>query len=122
MLDETAKNHSQATPIIEVNVSGKLEKADYEALIPVFEKEIEEHGKLRLLVLLDDFEGWSASALWEDIQFDVKHFRDFEKLAIVGDSKWHEGMSVFCRPFTTAEIRYFDIADAGAAHQWIRAD
>jgi len=28
-------------------------------------------------------------------------------------------MSVFCRPFTTAQIRYFDLADADEALAWL---
>jgi hypothetical protein len=28
-------------------------------------------------------------------------------------------MAAFCRPFTTAAIRYFDRADADHAHRWV---
>jgi hypothetical protein len=28
-------------------------------------------------------------------------------------------MATFCRPFTTAKIRYFDQSQAAAARQWI---
>jgi hypothetical protein len=28
-------------------------------------------------------------------------------------------MSVFCRPFTTAQVRYFDRAAADEARQWL---
>jgi hypothetical protein len=30
-------------------------------------------------------------------------------------------MSVFCKPFTTAEVRYFDLAQAEEASEWIEA-
>ena len=33
--------------------------------------------------------GWDAGALWEDIKFDIKHFADIERLAMVGEKKWH---------------------------------
>src|SRR6056297_1321155 len=101
--------------IIEVHIEGKLNKEAYEMFVPLTEKRIEEFGKIRLLVILHDFHGWDMSALWEDLKFDVKHFSDIERLAIVGDSKWEQGMSVFCRPFTTAKMKYFDIADVEAA-------
>jgi hypothetical protein len=32
------------------------------------------------------------------------------------------GMAVFCRPFTTAKIRYFDRSQADEAETWIEAD
>ena len=67
------------------------------------------------------FHGWEAGALWEDIKFDMKHYRDIERLALVGESKWEKGMSVFCKPFTTAKIRYFDSKDIDEACEWIKA-
>jgi hypothetical protein len=33
--------------------------------------------------------------------------------------KWEKGMSVFCKPFTTAKIRYFDKAQAADARTWL---
>jgi hypothetical protein len=68
---------------------------------------------------MSDFRGWDAGALWEDIKFDVKHFSDIERIAFVGDKKWQKGMSAFCRPFTTAKIKYFDKDDAEQAWTWI---
>ena len=105
--------------VVEVSVSGKLAKEDYEHFVPLMEEAIRQHGKVRLLVIMHDFHGWSAGALWQDIKFDVKHFNHIERLALVGESKWEHGMSVFCKPFTTATIRYFDQADVEAARDWI---
>jgi hypothetical protein len=51
----------------------------------------------------------------------LKHFSDIDKLAIVGDRRWQKGMSMFCRPFTTATIRYFDHAAIEAARDWVTA-
>jgi hypothetical protein len=31
-------------------------------------------------------------------------------------------MAVFCKPFTTAVIRYFDRSDARLADEWIRVE
>lgn len=108
--------------VIEVSVAGKLSKEAYEEFVPMTEERIKEFGKVRLLVVMHDFHGWDAGALWEDIKFDVKHFNDIERLAIVGESKWEKGMSVFCRPFTTAKIKYFDQSEIDAAREWIEAD
>ncbi len=41
--------------------------------------------------------------MWEDIKFDMKHFADIERLAIVGESKWEKGMAVFRRPCSSVE-------------------
>lgn len=105
--------------VIEVHVTGKLTKEAYEAFVPMTEEKIREFGKIRFLVVMHDFHGWSAGALWEDLKFDLKHFSHIERLAIVGESKWEKGMTVFCRPFTTAKIKYFDLADLEQAREWI---
>lgn len=104
---------------MEVTATGKLEKSDYDTFVPAAEKQIKEHGKIRVLFVMHDFHGWTAGALWEDIKFDVKHFNDIERVAIVGESKWEHGMAAFCRPFTTAKVKYFDISKLDEARQWI---
>ncbi len=105
--------------IIEVKLSGKLHKDDYRHFAPAVDAAVEQHGKIRILVEMHDFHGWDAGALWEDIKFDMHHFRDIERLAIVGETKWEHGMATFCKPFTTAMIKYFDAHDAEAARRWI---
>lgn len=113
--------HSEGK-IIEVQLSGKLSKEAYEAFVPVTEAKIKEFGKVRMLVVMHDFHGWDAGALWADLKFDVKHHSHIERLAIVGESKWEQGMSAFCKPFTSAKIQYFDIANLEEARHWIQGD
>ncbi|QDU57649.1 SpoIIAA family protein [Aeoliella mucimassa] len=108
--------------ILHVKATGKLTKEDYETFVPAIEQQIKEHGKLRVLFEMHDFHGWTAGALWEDVKFDFAHWSDVERLAIVGESKWEEGMSVFCKPFTGAKIKYFDQTDLDKAHAWIVSD
>ena len=105
-----------------VKVTGKLTKEAYEKLVPVVDQQIQEHGKLRILFETHDFHGWTAGALWEDLKFDFKHWKDIERLAIVGESKWEAGMAVFCKPFTMAKVRYFDHAKLEEAKSWIESE
>ena len=62
---------------------------------------------------------WTAGALWQDIKFDARHFSDIERMAIVGETKWQQGMAVFCKPFTAARIRYFDRPAIEEARGWL---
>ena len=105
--------------VLVLTLTGKLTKQDYEHFLPEVERLIKSHGKLRMLVHMHDFHGWKLSALWEDIKFDVKHFTHIERLALVGEKKWEAGMAVFCKPFTTAAVRYFNAADYGEALAWL---
>ena len=106
--------------ILVVQISGKLTKADYEEFVPETERLIKEFGKIRVLFEMHDFHGWEMAGLWEDMKFDLKHFRDIERLAFVGEKAWEHGMTVFCRPFTTAKIQYFDTSKAKDATSWIQ--
>lgn len=106
--------------VLAVKLSGKLAKSDYEHFVPVVERLVSQHGKVRMLVTMHDFHGWTVGALWEDIKFDWKHMGDIERLALVGERKWEGGMATFCKPFTRATIRYFDAAHANEAMNWIK--
>ena len=105
--------------VLVLHVSGKLVRADYERFVPEFERLVRQHGKLRLLFDMTDFHGWEGSAVWEDIKFDIKHFADIERLAMVGDRKWQHGVAMFFKPFTKATSRYFDRTDAAEARKWL---
>lgn len=107
--------------VLEVQITGRLSKMDYEHFAPVVEELIKQRGKIRMLIEMHDFHGWTAGALWQDIKFDAKHFKDIERIAMVGETKWQHGMSVFCKPFTTAKIRYFDQGSTEEARAWLHS-
>ncbi len=107
---------------LHVKVTGKLTKESYEEFVPAIEALIQEHGRIRILFEMHDFHGWTAGAMWEDLKFDLKHWKDIELLAIVGETKWEKGMAVFCKPFTAAKIQYFDHSKLDEAMSWIDSD
>ena len=108
-----------AGKILHVRATGKLTKESYEIFAPLIDKQIDEHGKIRVLFEMHDFHGWTAGAMWEDLKFDFRHWKDIERLAIVGESKWEKGMAVFCKPFTSAKIQYFDHTKLSEARAWL---
>jgi stage II sporulation SpoAA-like protein len=105
--------------MLEVFLTGKLVKEDYETFVPAVERLVKQHGKIRMLVVMHDFHGWTAGALWADTKFAAHHFSNIEQLAVVGETKWQHGMAVFCKPFTAAAVRYFDQTALGEAHAWL---
>ncbi|HEX3987658.1 MAG TPA: STAS/SEC14 domain-containing protein [Acidobacteriaceae bacterium] len=105
--------------ILVIHVTGKLVKADYGHFIAEFEQLLLRHGRVRVLFDMTGFRGWDAGAAWEDIKFDVRHFADISRLAMVGDKKWQHGMAECFKPFTKAETRYFDHTAATEARMWL---
>lgn len=114
-IELTEKNDSS----LEIRLTGKLVREDYAVLVPAVNQAIERYGRIRMLIVMDDFHGWTASALWEDTKFGAHHFRDIERLAMVGETKWQHGMAIFCKPFTTATVRYFSHDQIEAARTWL---
>ncbi|HEY8904385.1 MAG TPA: STAS/SEC14 domain-containing protein [Chthoniobacterales bacterium] len=105
--------------VLEVRVSGKIVKEDYETFVPAMDRLVRQHGKIQMLMEMHDFHGWTLGAAWEDTKFALHHFHDIERLAIVGETKWQEAMAAFCKPFTKAEVRFFDRKDIDDAREWV---
>ena len=106
------------TKLLEVKVSGKLSKEDYEELEPLVD-ELIELGKIKILFVMHDFHGWDLGAIWEDTKFATKHCRDIEKLAMIGEKTWEKWMAAICKPFTMSKVKYFDAGEDEAARQWL---
>ena len=106
--DAGIKLSSVATDI--VGVSGR---SMLEALIAG-------HGSIRCLLEMTDFQGIELRALWDEIKFDVRHSRQVERSAVIGDRKWEAWMTRLSWPiFPKAELRYFDSAEREHAWDWI---
>jgi len=102
-----------------IRCEGSLVKADYDRLVPEFDRQTALNGKLRVLIDLTGFLGWKDGSFWDELKFDIRHFNDVERLAVVGDNKWEKLLAAFCQPFTSAEVRYFADVDAAEARQWL---
>lgn len=112
--------HDEDGRTMVVHVSGKLTKEDYDYFVPEFDRLAGLNRKPCVLFDMTDFHGWTASAIWEDTKFAFHHFSNFERLAIVGEKKWQEGMAAFCKHFTTAEVKHFDHDQFTEARDWLQ--
>jgi hypothetical protein len=118
--DEIQVDPTPVGTVVTLKFREKLDKADYETFVPMIESQMKNGAPLRLLAELHDFEGWTAGALWEDTKFAAKHFNDIERVAVVGEARWQKGITVFGKPFTSADVRYFDMQEIDRAREWIR--
>ncbi|MGD2129105.1 MAG: STAS/SEC14 domain-containing protein [Lysobacterales bacterium] len=104
---------------LEVIVAGRLGTADYETFIPEVERRIRDHGKVGLLLNVSGFRGWSPGALWEDLKFEMKHYRDVSRLALVADNPNKQWLAAMAKPFTAAEVKFFPIVAHETAREWV---
>ncbi len=105
--------------VIGLKLCGKLHDGDYKQFVPTMETILTTEGKVRLFIQLEDFHGWDLHAAWDDLKFGLKHYSDFQRIAMVGDRKWEKWMAGFCKPFTTARVKYFDKSEVDAAWKWL---
>lgn len=106
--------------LVGFRLGGTLNDADYKAFVPALEAAIAAAGPIRLLARFEDFHGWDLHAAWDDFRFGVQHYADIERVALVGDRAWEHWMARLCRPFTLAQVRYFDAGQLEAAWSWLR--
>lgn len=102
-----------------LTAQGRLAAEDYAKVTPELDKLTEEHDQLNLLFDMAEVQGVDPAAAWRDLKFDVQHLADFQKVAIIGDSGWQEVVTKLGKPFTSAEVRYFKVAEKEAATAWV---
>ncbi|MGV3278239.1 STAS/SEC14 domain-containing protein [Rickettsiales bacterium LUAb2] len=110
------KNH------IHIKVTGKVSHKDYtEHLMPELNKEIKDNKNINVLVEATDFNDWEYKAVLDDLKTSIKHRKDFNKVAIVGNKSWEEFLSNFFSMFMRAQIKYFDSPSLNEAEEWVKA-
>ncbi|AGA80642.1 MULTISPECIES: SpoIIAA family protein [Echinicola] len=105
--------------IICTKADGNLTELDMEKIHPLIHNILKTGKKVRWYFEMENFTGWSIEGLWADAKMDLSHAKDYEKIAMVGEKKWQDWITQFMKPFTNAEIRYFDRNEKESARQWI---
>jgi hypothetical protein len=78
--------------VLAVRARGVLTEEDYQdVLVPHLNRAVEAGGRIRVLFLIDEtFRGWNARAAWRNTCLDLRHRRNFDKVAIVGAPTWEQ--------------------------------
>ncbi|MBX0335189.1 STAS/SEC14 domain-containing protein [Pontibacter sp. HSC-14F20] len=106
--------------LVAFRLAGSIDRHDYEVMLPILEEKIKQYGKIRVYAELQDAEEISLQALWEDLKFDFRHAGDFMKVALVGNRRWLDWLTVMASPFTTAKIKHFEVMEREQALEWVR--
>lgn len=104
----------------ELDIRGRIEKKDFERFARAARERIAEVGQIGLLLYIAEFDGYSPSALLEELKFDVKHYHDVSRLALVThdpDNKW---LATLSKPFTAAEVKFFTSDQIESARDWVQ--
>ena len=108
------KDEDDYTKII---VDGKLKSSDYvNTLIPKIE-EISKDGAMKIMAIMNGFEGIELTAMLDDLITACKHRKEFEKVAVVTHSSWMKfGLNVF-GTIISGDVKTFD--NEHDAREWL---
>lgn len=108
--------------VICVRISDMMRYSDQTELQAAAAGLIEQCRKIRLLVRLDNFQGWERDKRWDDVAFLMMHGDDIEKMAIVGDMRWRDDALLFVgKGFRATEIEFFAPESLVQAEHWVKA-
>ena len=107
--------------VFRMDITGTLHRREVEQCEAQLSEEMEQGATVRLLVVLERFNGWSDGDAWNDIGFYVKHGHAIERIAIVGDEKWRRQALMFANAdLRTAPVEFFPRGGLGIARAWLR--
>jgi SpoIIAA-like len=118
------KTTQEDNGVLVVEASEKLSNADYQDVLrPALEKTINEHGKLRVVIVFAaKFEGMDGGAFWQDLTMGVQEWSKWERVALVSDQAWmRDGLHLFGWAIP-GKARAFGVAEREAAVAWAGAD
>ncbi len=115
--------HHEGDNVYRLDVRGTLRKPDLDRCQDVLAGEIGRIGPVRLLFVLDGFEGWEPHADWNDLTFYVKHGESIERIAIVGHERWRsEALMFAAADLRRAPVEFFPEEGAANARAWLSVD
>ena len=108
--------------LIEVELSGQVTSADYtNTLVPAIEAALAEHDAVRLLAIVQpEFKGYDLGAAWSDTKLGLRHWRGFDRIAVVADQGWVQTSIRLAAPILPCPVQLFDLADLEADRRWMR--
>ena len=119
----SAKITSVADGVMTVSLSGKLTQPELAELQRRAAWVFAELGKVRILVIAENFNGWEKEGAWGDMSFQMKYDRHIERMAIVCAEKWETLALLFAaKGIRRFPIEYFPLSAVDAARAWLGSD
>lgn len=108
-------------PVCEIRVLGRVTEHDMDEVIPKMEAYIKRHGKIRLLEIIERFEGFDPTTILDGMKFDMKHLRDITHAAVVSDLQWIGFMTRAAAAVMPLTVRMYQLDELDKARAWIES-
>jgi len=109
--------------VIGCEITGKVSLEQEKEWIEKIDKVIEEHGKVRVLVVLGDEASWGVKAGIEDLKWIVNNMKKLGKIAVVSENhiwKWLIALDSPIAKLVGINEKYFELSDIDDAWKWLR--
>lgn len=111
---------SETGKVLTARISGRLTQPELAKLQEAAAQTIRRQGKVRILAIAENFQGWEKGGNWEDDSFQSENDPHIEKMAIVGDRKWEDLAVIFvAKGLRSFPIEFFPTADLAKARAWL---
>jgi hypothetical protein len=108
--------------VFRIDIRGILRKADLERCQERLAGEMARRGPVKLLFVLEAFEGWEPDAGWNDLSFYVAHGDTIDRIAIVGPERWRSETLMFAgADLRKAPVEFFTTDAVNDARAWLSA-
>jgi hypothetical protein len=103
-----------------LRISGILKRSEFAAEQSALARDIDIGSKPRLLVILENFEGWERGADWGDLDFHISHGGKISKIAIVAEPRWETLALAFAGAgVRRAPVKFFLPNELDQAQSWL---
>ena len=114
--------HHEGGNVYRLEMRGTLRKVDLDRCQDALASQMNRVGPLRLLFVLEGFDGWESQDDWGDLTFYVRHGDSIERIAIVGDERWRGGALMFASAdLRKAPVAFFPTHELVTARTWLAA-
>ena len=105
--------------VIGFEANGKIAAEDYrDVVLPALEQAAKA-GDVRCVIVMQDFDGISGGAIWEDMKMGVQHLHAWKRIALVTDVGWMTHATSLFGWMTPGEVKTFALAERDAAVSWV---
>jgi hypothetical protein len=105
--------------LVGFEVAGKIEADDYkEVVVPAVEAAAKS-GEVRFLIVIPEFHGMSAGALWQDVKVGIENLRAWKRIAVVTDIDWVHHLTGLFGWMTPGEVKTFGLQQREEAITWL---
>ena len=109
----------KSLPVAEIRVVGRVTEHDMDEIIPKMEAFIGRHGEVRIIEIIERFEGFDLTTLFDGAKFDVKHIRNVTHAAVVSDIPWVSFMTNAFAWASPVSVRTFSMDQLEDARAWV---